>query len=101
MKTYTVKLKYYSLTTIKQSYSENKLPVGFDLNVVDGSDGGPKGCQCDGKDRTLEETTDIIISRYKACVADETQPRVKSLCEAAPNSLLCILNLVPGYEYAS
>ena len=35
-----------------------------------------------------------------ACVADETEPQVKSVCEAVPKSLFWTPNCVPGFELA-
>ena len=36
-----------------------------------------------------------------AFVVEETQPPITSVCEAAPKSLFCTPNLVPGSWYAS
>ena len=36
-----------------------------------------------------------------ACITDETQPLVTSVCETASKSLFCTPNLVPGSEYVS
>ena len=43
--------------------------IGFDLDVVDGNDGGPKRCQGDGKYRTLELTKNPL----QAAIAKQKQ----------------------------